>query len=875
MIAARRAVLAPMAILFAIMVAHALLETARDALFLARLGPTQLAWAYLAIAVIAMLAVTAVRRWGGVRDPHRMLVIFLVIAVGGTAILAATITLAPWVVFVLYVWTGVVATLVVPCFWTLTDRSLRVAEAKRMFATIGAGGVLGALVGSALAGGLGSLVPAHHLVTAGAIAFAIATTLAIVAAPRIPEGEPAPAAPAETSVVNRHSRRYLRLLVALGVISTVALTLGDLTFKRVIAERLAPEDLATVFGAIYTGLNILSLAIQLVLVPRLLSRFGVTTALTILPVILIATALGFAVTGLLVAIIALRLGDGGLRHSVHRIAGEILFLPLPPELRDGAKPIVDAIGHRGGQAAAALIAFAGAAAGAGAIQLAVITAAFGVTWLLALAVVRRAYAAQFRDMLQAGRIRRDVHVPDLDAQTSDLLVESLASPDEIEALAALDLLARDGGHRVPALVLYHPHARVVRRALQLLDSERPDVVRTLRHLYDHADPQIRAGAIAVSPRVEHERLRLAALDEDPELRAAALIGLSNLPEGESTAVAGLTALVEGTTAERLALARAIGFVRSERLEGVLHDLLAYREASVMREVLQILARMPGLADLEQLLALLADPHVRGDVRKVFLAAGPRGLGRLIAALDDPRLPLEVRQHLPRTISRFGTKVAAAALVARLPREPDGTTEFKILRAVGRMRTNNPDLPIDTGVMRAYALRAIAEAVQLRSLADRFAPEVTTDSPATTLLRDLLVEKYRYAIEHAFRAMGVLYPRAELRPVHEAIASEDPNRRSAALELLEHLLPLELRLPLIDALADTEDRRRPRGPQMSYEDLISALLTHRSESLRCVVAYHVADQRLVGLRGDLARIRRLTGSPLVTHAFDQAIARLDA
>ena len=49
----RRAVLAPATVLFSIMVAHALLETARDALFLARLGPQMLASAYLAIAAVA------------------------------------------------------------------------------------------------------------------------------------------------------------------------------------------------------------------------------------------------------------------------------------------------------------------------------------------------------------------------------------------------------------------------------------------------------------------------------------------------------------------------------------------------------------------------------------------------------------------------------------------------------------------------------------------------------------------------------------------------------------------------------------------------------------------------------------------------------
>ena len=67
----RAEVLAPAAVLFAIMLGHALLETARDALFLARLGPDRLAWAYLAIAGAALIAVTAVRKWAGVVDPRR------------------------------------------------------------------------------------------------------------------------------------------------------------------------------------------------------------------------------------------------------------------------------------------------------------------------------------------------------------------------------------------------------------------------------------------------------------------------------------------------------------------------------------------------------------------------------------------------------------------------------------------------------------------------------------------------------------------------------------------------------------------------------------------------------------------------------------
>jgi ATP/ADP translocase len=41
-------------VLFGILAAHTILETARDALFLARLPPSQLPWMYLAMAAIAV-----------------------------------------------------------------------------------------------------------------------------------------------------------------------------------------------------------------------------------------------------------------------------------------------------------------------------------------------------------------------------------------------------------------------------------------------------------------------------------------------------------------------------------------------------------------------------------------------------------------------------------------------------------------------------------------------------------------------------------------------------------------------------------------------------------------------------------------------------
>lgn len=869
-----RPVLAPAAVLFAVMIAHALLETARDALLITHLGLEGLAFAYLAIAAIALVAVAAVRRWGGVRDPRQMLLLFLVVAAGGTSAIAAFIAAFPSLSFVLYVWTGVVATLIVPTFWTVIDRSPLVNQAKRVFGTIAAGGGLGAMLGSLLASGLGRVLPARHLVAAGAVAFGLALLTAIVLAPRDTGDLPRPRPHARK--LTRGHRRYVRLLVALAAVSTIALTLGDLTFKRAIADRLPAEALATTFGLIYAVLNLLALAMQLVVAPRLLARWGVGAALMVLPIAMAIGAVGFAVTGGLAAILVLKAGDGTLRHSLHRITSEILFLPIPTRLRDGWKPVADAVGQRGGQAMAALVALALIVLGAGPRLFAIMVALIVGVWIAIGVVARRAYLAQFGSMLREGEILRDARVPALDGDSATVLGEALSSPDEVEAIAALELLAHRG--RIPPLVFYHPSVEVVRRALELLRGDlRGPSARVLAHLMAHSDARIRAAALAAASRTgtNHDLLASALADPDRAVRTAALVATR-------ADVAKLMELVAGTTEDRLALARAIAFAPIEEHRSLLYGLVAYREPAVVREVLRVLEVVPALADLSKLVRLLEDPRVRDETRRVFLACGRRGLDYLIEAFDDPRTPLGIRRHLPRSISRYPSARAAAALAARLLLEPDSATQFKILRALGRMRANDPRLRIDAPALHKYARRAIADAARYAILADSLGAHDEDGGAGYELIAELLVEKRRWTLEHVFRTLGILHPGANMRSIHVALSGTDESRRAAAREVLESLLPSELRQPLfalVDDLTPTARRERlgplAPGPFPTQESLIGALLADPSVSLKCVAAHHAAERKLVSLRSDLARLRPLTGAPLVMDAFDQAIERLDA
>mgnify|MGYP001050641973 CR=1 FL=1 len=341
--------------LMMVMVAHALGETARDSLFLAGLSAERLPWAYLTIAGLALVVVRA-NQWllDQVKDKRLLL--------AKTMVLAAAIDVGFWFwlegnpqgrAFALYVWTGLFATITVVQVWLLLDDVVHVAQAKRIFGPITAGGVFGALLGSGLAERLvnAGLSPRHLMLAAG-----VSLALGAMVPLRWKASELEPhAAVASLPTSFAHglktlvSHTYLRRLLLLVLFSTIALTGVDYVFKSAVEQYVPQRELPGFFARFYLVLNAIALVVQLFLSSRLLRFFGVNRTLYILPVLLLAGSLGFlSFAGILPAIL-LKGADGSLRHSLHRTASEVLYLPVSRELRERFKAIIDGVGQRGGQ----------------------------------------------------------------------------------------------------------------------------------------------------------------------------------------------------------------------------------------------------------------------------------------------------------------------------------------------------------------------------------------------------------------------------------------------------------------------------------------------------------------------------------------------
>lgn len=881
-----RAVGAAFVTLFGMAAAHALLETARDALFLARLPPSQLPWAYLAIAAGAAAISQVPLPSSRTRLGRHALPLVLLATAGVTLAVWASGASGPWTVRALYVWTGVNATITGLHFWLRVGERWTVTQAKRTYRWVALGGLLGGIAGAALARGLAAGGPPDRLVLASALvqALAAAGPALLLAAPR--------RAGARPRVSLRSSRRllrerpYVRGLASLALLATLALTAADFVFKSHVAREVPASQLAWFFATFYTVLNALALVTQLAVTGWLLRVLGLVRAQQVLPALLLVAS-GGVVAGLgAVAALLLKIADGSLREA-HRTTSELLLVPLPDDVRARTKPLLDVVVRRGGQALASIAILAAMALPGAEAWVAAATALLSLAWMAQAIALRRPYLDLFRTAL---RDRAPAELPPVDLGSLEALFVALGSDDDAEVVAAMDVLADQGRARlVPSVILYHPSEEVALHALALFErSGRRDLGAAADRLLGHPSARMRAAALQAraSPAPEDGALLRGALaDASPVVRAAAAVALVSLGELAHGAGGVLAALLADPDPEaRRALARAIAHRPSPALEDVLLALASSEDPEVLVDVSRAAGALRSARLLPGLLGLLERREVRAPARAALLAFGDEGLAFLEAALADASLPGEIRRHVPRTISRFEPERAGRVLLARLPDEPDGLVRFKILRGLGRIVADSPAVELDRSLLRRAAERTLEAAFRLvrwRTVLEAGAREDPRRATRVhALLAALLRDKERHATERLFRLLALDLRGEDLEDVHRGLENADPRLRASSRELLEHLLRPALRGPVLALVDEAPDLARlaragsfaPRGA-LEYEGLLAALLDAPGDTLRTLTVHHVAELGLAGLRDEIVRLRRERATPLLERAAARALRAL--
>jgi ATP:ADP antiporter, AAA family len=863
-------------LLMLIIAAHTLMETARDALLLTGPGPRALGFVYMIIAMLALPCASLASRAGARFGQRRALAGTVAIAV----LAAVSLFFLPpthATAIAVYVVSGLIGSIVVPQFWTLLGNGVTVAQARRLFSLISAAGIVGGVIGSGTAGAALAFVPVKGLLLVSAGVFVVA---GLVLA-RLPVGpDSTPRFVQRTSVASSlrafREQPFLLRVALLVALSTATFLTIDYYFKSTIAHALPAAAVGPFVARYYLVLNGISFLVQVFLGSAIVRRMGIVAAVGLTPLLLAAGGIGALATGGTMAAVLLLKGiDGSLRHSIHRITGELVYLPVPAVARQRAKPLIDGGLGRTVQTltGAALLALGGTQV-LSPRPFAVTITVLALAWLLTAATIRRSYLALLWRGLSKGTLDIQESPDPLDVETVDLLVQSLASDDTLEVLGAMNALSRRGRDGVvPALLLLHPDASVLIHALEIFGaSSRSDWITLGHRLLDDPRDAVRmaaARALAKHERLDSERLARNAGSRvrgyaavDSALRAGIedvthhppLAGMLAQPDEESK-LGMLAAVADAPSTARLwPLLLRLGSEGHWSLEKT--ELLALAATKQQDERI-----------VPHLIALLSVREGREAVRSALVALGAPAFDEVARVLGDPSQPHRLRIHMPKTLARFQSKRAIERLLAAVETDADGLVRYKALRALAAL-TAEGRFHVDRGRVEKLEHAQLVRYFEiLRLRAPLEASPTAPASAAGRLLLALLDDKAQHARERAFLLLQIAHPGKDVRSVRVACACGNAYTRANAGELLDALLRRrdqqglrELFRLIADDLTLVErvDRAAnlvPGPAPATRDEALMALVRHPDGMVSTLAALHTLDVGNEPLRAAVDRARR--------------------
>jgi AAA family ATP:ADP antiporter len=783
-----------------------------------------------------------------------------------------------WVSVAFYVLGLIFAILLVSQFWSLANAIYDPRQAKRLFGFIGGGTSLGGMMGAGITTLIAETVGTNALLlwSAGALALCIVIVILVlrreghaVAGPG-GEEELGGLGPREALQLFLNSRQVqlISVVITFGALGAAILDLQVSMATQEFKGRGQTDAMTAFFGQIRLWISLVGFLIQVFLTSRIHRLLGIGFALMVLPINLTMMA------GVILANYALwapSLGtivDRSFRYTVDKTTREILFLPLPLDVKLQAKPFVDVTVDRMAKGIGALILLVIIKPwGLGFTwqQLSLVTLTLCAVWFVMAVLAKREYVAAFRRSIQQQDVQpAEIRLDTADLNTIETLVTELSHPDPRRVVYAVDLLeSLDKRHLVTPLLLHHESPQVRARALQVAAAaggERathwlPGVQRSLKD--SDADVRLAAvRAVAAMNRKDATQLMRGFLsDPDPLMVVTAASALAeSSAEGDRTAAEeALRQLTQDTREQaapiRIEVARALGLVRNPKFRPLLVPLMFDADVNVAQEAIRSAGRLgPAEGDylfVPPLVSLLRNRLLKRAAREVLVSYGGDVVDALAYFLSDPEEDIWVRRHVPGTLGLIPTQRSMDVLLSALENN-DGFVRFKAGGAIERLQRTAPQLTVDRVVIERQILQECTRAFGALTLHHNLF--VSGGLDATSVLSQALTEKYQRALSRIFRLLGLLYSPEDIHAVRTALRSPEARLRAGAMEYLDNLLTGEPRRRVMMLLEDMPAAERVRRGNAMFktrvrdvEDTV-AQLVHDDDQIIAAAAIQLVEQR---------------------------------
>ncbi len=754
---------------------------------------------------------------------------------------------------IFYGWYDLFAAALVTQFFMTTQLFFNSRDAKKAYPLVIAGGSIGATLGGGITGFFAERVgtPNLLLVAAGAIAvFAVCLPFVWASEPADSSLRPEPTAEKDKFSAGElrtlFANPQIRLIAASVLLTVLAKQFVDYQFNTLSERAFVDRDAIASFQGLFNAATQWLPIVVLVALRPALQRYGVGVAVLLFPVVILLTNAALGVWfGIWAATVAKGL-ETSVRYSAERTGREILYVPVPEEIKLRAKTYIDVALEKGvGKVLSAGLIF---------VLLQVVDFRFfpWVTTILATVLfgvgvaVRNEYGRTLAKAIR-GRFAslRGIFASVADASTLPVLREALASGDRMQVAFVLDLLEEAGPGDVTRLapelhgLLDHPSPQIRARALLCL-ARRPEAVQpeAVRDRLEDPIPEVREAAAKALVAAGGDRSRETVRELLGSPRTAVRTAtLSLLVRGEIS-TDGVPAVDAefldarrekaraGDSDARLELALAAGTLAdsSERARELLETLLEDPDPRVAAAALRSAGRL-GRPDLyPRLIDALAHPQTRAAARDALARQGDRAVPMLEERLMDESASRLVRRHVPSALARIPTQASVQALIrSYIAPETDQLLDYRTLKALNKLRADHPELDfdpeavlsvlereVDAAAQYAATRRALA-AAQARSAGEGRLSVAGEERSPRRVLDEALRSAWEERRESVFRSLGLAYSPDGMYRCYLALVAGGSRARANALEWLEHTIG-HRRFLQLNPVLETDDReRRGREP----------------------------------------------------------------
>jgi AAA family ATP:ADP antiporter len=869
--------------LFLVLFAHYILKPISRSMFVTTFGSKELPYLYVLIALVGGVMATLYTKVAMRASLKQAVGLTMALSAVSLLLLAWLLPYRwRWLVYGFNLWAQLFGVVTVAQGWLVAANVFSSREAKRVYGLVGLGAVAGGWTGALFTTATIKLLGNYRLLVIGAVLVGLAYVAfrltigrgsAMPAAVKAAEGEKESFSTRDIfSSIWRH--RYLQVIAGIIVVTYVVDQLVEFQLQAAGEAAYGSDPTAyTRFLSTYMLVqNTLTFFLQFVFTGVVVHHLGVGGTLKLMPVCLaVASIVPFFMPNVWSAA-AVRLTEAASRYSVNKAAMELLYLPLPVELRNRTKAFVDVFGDRLGRGLAGALLILLATISFDATKLPLLVMGLAGIWIWLTVRAQKEYVLTIRKRLESRRLDLEsLRVSVQDPSLMRLLDETARGGSARQASYALSVLAEAPGYDLARLL-----AELAESPLVPVRNKVYELARAIRTpgLLDNAVRETRSGqrgvaaeAVAYVLAVSPEAPALArefVNHADPFVVESALNAMASQPDMVHELITDewLSERAGDPDPERRRMAAIAVGVRGDEGTEVVHRLLGDLDLKVASAACRAAGRLKNRAYVPEVVSKLADARLRGTAIDALAAYGTRICGTLGDLLEDDAAPIAIRRHIPRVL-RLVADQRSADVLLRCISQRNLILRAAALRALSRLRETAPGLDYGPAFVTKQILDEAKNYYELHAALSSLRGQTNRRSAAGLLVLSI-EERLQQTLERLFRLLGLRYPPKEIYAAYLGVHRRRRDQYAAALDFLENVLERDLKrvlLPLLEDSGDLLEKGRDlfglevKSPEQAVRELI------RSGDpwlVACAMAA-AADLKLRNLAGDIREASRGAGA----------------